>query len=194
MKKLLGILVLGLLFISTQSYADDIQDFQIEGMSLGDSALDYFSEKDIKKNTKKWYKKKDFTHVENNNYPFFKTYYAVDLNFKTGDSEYKIQGLSGIIDYQNKSMSKCKKQLKEIFNEISTMFPKWKKVAISTQAMASDPSGKSKDTWAGFFSDQGNITIGCMDYSKETRPNKMDHLDVSIRTKEFNQFLKFAYE
>jgi len=138
--------------------------------------------------------KKNFTHVENNNYPFFKDYYAIDFNFETGDSEYKIQGLSGIIDYRNKSMSKCKKQLKEIFNEISIMLPKWRKIPINTKPMVSDPSGKSKDTWAGFFSDEGSITIGCMDYSKETRPNKMDHLDVTIRTKEFNQFLKFAYE
>ena len=192
-KRFLIIIVL-IFNLPNSSIADDIQDFQIEGISIGDSALDYFSEKDIKKNTKNWYKKKDFTHVENNNYPFFKDYYAIDFNFETGDSEYKIQGLSGIIDYRNKSMSKCKKQLKEIFNEISIMFPKWKKAAISTNPMGSDPSGKSKDTWAGFFSDQGNITIGCMDYSKETFPNKMDHLDVSIRTKEFNQFLKFAYE
>jgi len=189
------IAVLVLIF-SFQSWtkADDIRDFEIVGISIEDSALDFFSEKDIKKNTKNWYKKKDFTHVENNNYPFFENYYAIDFNFKTGDSEYKIQGLSGIIDYRNKSMTKCKKQLKEIFNEISIMFPKWKKAAISTNPMGSDPSGKSKDTWAGFFSDQGSITIGCMDYSKETFPNKMDHLDVSIRTKEFNQFLKFAYE
>ena len=42
MKKLLGILVLGLLLI-TPSQADDIRDFQIEGMSLGDSLLDYFN-------------------------------------------------------------------------------------------------------------------------------------------------------
>ena len=43
MKKLLGIVVLGLLFISAPSYADDIRDFQIERISLGDSALDYFT-------------------------------------------------------------------------------------------------------------------------------------------------------
>ena len=29
--------------------ADDITDFQIEGMSVGDSLLDYYSEKEIKK-------------------------------------------------------------------------------------------------------------------------------------------------
>ena len=39
------------LLLSLQSFtkADDIRDFQIEGMSIGDSALDYLSEKEIKK-------------------------------------------------------------------------------------------------------------------------------------------------
>jgi len=53
MKKLLGILVLGLL-LSTSAYTDDIKDFQIERISIGDSALDYFSEKEIKKNKRKY--------------------------------------------------------------------------------------------------------------------------------------------
>ena len=44
------IAVLVLIF-SLQSWtkADDIRDFEIEGMSVGDSALDYFTKKDIKK-------------------------------------------------------------------------------------------------------------------------------------------------
>ena len=59
MKKLLSILVLGLL-LSVNSYADDdIRDLQLNGMSLGDSALEYFDEKEIKKNIKNWYKNKD---------------------------------------------------------------------------------------------------------------------------------------
>ena len=39
MKKILGIVVLGLL-LSTSAYTDDIKDFQIESISIGDSALD----------------------------------------------------------------------------------------------------------------------------------------------------------
>ena len=46
MKKLLLILILTLSFQSWIK-ADDIRDFEIEGMSIGDSALDYFSEKKI---------------------------------------------------------------------------------------------------------------------------------------------------
>ena len=41
MKKLFIIIII---FISFQSWtkADDIRDFEIEGISIGDSALDYF--------------------------------------------------------------------------------------------------------------------------------------------------------
>ena len=44
MKKVLAIIVLGLLF-SGNAYADDIKDFEIEGISIGDSLLKYYSKK-----------------------------------------------------------------------------------------------------------------------------------------------------
>ena len=45
------IAVLVLIF-SLQSWtkADDIRDFEIEGMSIGDSALDFFSKEEIENN------------------------------------------------------------------------------------------------------------------------------------------------
>ena len=49
MKKLLEILFF-ILFLITPSWADDIREFEIEGMSIGDSALDFFSESEIKNN------------------------------------------------------------------------------------------------------------------------------------------------
>ena len=49
--KLTKIILLFTFLFCFQSWtkADDISDFQIEGMSIGDSALVYFSEKEIKK-------------------------------------------------------------------------------------------------------------------------------------------------
>ena len=47
MKKLLRILVLSLL-LTLSARADDIRDFQIEGMSIGDSALDFLLKKKLK--------------------------------------------------------------------------------------------------------------------------------------------------
>ena len=58
MKRLLLILILIFSFQSLTK-ADDIRDFQIEGISIGDSALDYFSKSKIKK-AKKLYPDKNF--------------------------------------------------------------------------------------------------------------------------------------
>ena len=50
MKKLSTYLFLLFFTLQAPSWADDIRDFQIEGMSIGDSLLDYFSEEEIKEN------------------------------------------------------------------------------------------------------------------------------------------------
>ena len=47
MKRLSLYLFLILFTLQTPSQADDIRDFQIEGMSIGDSLLDYMSEDEI---------------------------------------------------------------------------------------------------------------------------------------------------
>ena len=54
MKKLLGIVVLGLL-LSTSAYTDNIKDFQFEEISIGDSALNYFSETQLEDNELDWH-------------------------------------------------------------------------------------------------------------------------------------------
>ena len=48
MKFFLSILIL-IFCLQSWTKADDISDFQIEGMSIGDSALDYFSKEEISK-------------------------------------------------------------------------------------------------------------------------------------------------
>ena len=56
MKKILPILILILTF-QTSSWADNTHDIQIEGMSVGDSLLDYLTKKKIKKLRKLYYPK-----------------------------------------------------------------------------------------------------------------------------------------
>ena len=46
MKKIILIIILNLCFVGP-SLADDIRDFQIEGISIGDSLLDYLSKEKI---------------------------------------------------------------------------------------------------------------------------------------------------
>ena len=78
MRLFISVLVLIFSFQSLVK-ADDIRDFEIEGMSLGDSALDYFSEEEIQKNKQNYFKNKKYTPVQNDLFPFFKTYNAVDF-------------------------------------------------------------------------------------------------------------------
>ena len=65
MKKLLGIVVLVLIF-SLQSWtrAEDITDIEIEGMSIGDSLLDYYSKSEIDEALKNPAFYKDEKYVE----------------------------------------------------------------------------------------------------------------------------------
>ena len=87
------IAVLVLIFtLQTPSQADDISDFQIEGMSIGDSALDYYSESKIKANKKNFYKNKKIsvTEIEINS----ESYDAIQIHFWSNDKTYKIISIS----------------------------------------------------------------------------------------------------
>ena len=63
MKKLSTYLFLILFSFSAPSFADDIRDFQIEGMSVGDSLLDYFSEEKINANRPVYFEEAAFVPV-----------------------------------------------------------------------------------------------------------------------------------
>ena len=173
------------LITSLQSWtkADSISEFQIEGMSIGDSALNFFSETDIKKNSKNYYKDKKFTPVQNDLYPFFQTYDAVDFNYKTGDKKYIFHNLNGILFYDN-NIQDCYIKMDEIIEEIESSENYTKKYDKGIFIHGADKTGKSKYTQARFDFLDGHIVITCYDYSKEHRSSQ-DHLAVSVDTKEF---------
>ena len=61
MKKILAVIILGFICSNTVS-AEIIEEYEIEGISIGDSLLKYYSKKDIKKAIakKQGYKDKSF--------------------------------------------------------------------------------------------------------------------------------------
>ena len=115
------LLTLFVLFFSSSVVADDISDFAIEGLSIGDSALDFFTEEHIKKNTFDYYDDKTFTPVQNNKLSFFKTYDAVDFRYKTNDKKYIIHSLTGVLIYKY-NIEECYPEMDKIFDELSDMF------------------------------------------------------------------------
>ena len=54
MRIFLSVLILIFSFQSSTK-ADDIRDFEIEGMSIGDSALDHFTKQEIEKNIRGYF-------------------------------------------------------------------------------------------------------------------------------------------
>ena len=126
--KLLSII---LILFSLQSWvkADDIRDFQIEGMSVGDSLLEYMTVSEIEnskrnyfKNKRKYYVVAKFDGLEN--------YQVVDIYLKSGDSKYIIRTLGGKIDFKNKD--KCLSKKKEISIFMEELFVNIKKNEVVT--------------------------------------------------------------
>ena len=175
------------MILSLQSWVKaDIFKFKIEGMSIGDSALNFFSEKDIKKNSRDHYRDKTFTPVQNDKYPFFKIYDAVDFNFRTGDKGYIFQSISGVL-YFDKDIRDCYDKMDTLILDIKKKIKFTKHHSKQEFKHRSDKSGKSKFTETRFDLKNGYIGIICYDYSMV---KSQDHLSVYVDTKEFNQWAR----
>ena len=91
------------------SNADDIKDFEIEGMSIGDSLLNFYNENDISKALDESYEDKVYLsktfHKSN-----LKIYEAIQITYKTNDIKKMIVSIVGVISYPN-DIDNCKKQM-----------------------------------------------------------------------------------
>ena len=191
MKKLSTYLFLILFSFSTLSFADDISDFQIEGMSVGDSLLDYFSKKEIQDNINiNYYANNKYTSVEFFELPSFEIYDSVELNYKTDDKKYIIVSVAGVL-FCEKNIEKCNKKQKEIGLELSNMFENAKKDLQKSKHNA-DKSGKSTTSQINFWLKSGEVvSIELIDWSEKiTNENGWtDNVSVILYTPDFAQWL-----
>ena len=95
MKVFISVLIL---MFSLQSWtkADDIRDFEIEGISVGDSLLDHFKIKTINSARKYKYKNDKFYSIDIWS-DKFNQYAAIQFHLKKDDEKYIIQSLSGTL-------------------------------------------------------------------------------------------------
>ena len=93
MKVFLAVLIL---IFSFQSWtkADDISDFEIEGMSIGDSALRYFDKVEIDNSTSVMQGEYKKSILRTN----LKQYDSLILTYKNNDKKYILEGLTGNIE------------------------------------------------------------------------------------------------
>ena len=196
-KKILFSLII---ILSLQSFtiADDIQDLEIEGMSIGDSLLNYMSEIDIKKEikvTKNHYSYLDdplkfrevYLFSYNNNFNIYKT---VSVMFKNNDNKYKIVFIRGMKDYVE-NLQGCISKRSEISEEIETIIPKYSKDFREGKSRL-DKSGKSTTNNIYYIFNSGNgIILACNNWEEKLRKknNWTEGLSVVLRTNEVGSWL-----
>jgi len=190
MKRLLLILILTLSFQSL-SKADDIRDFQIEGMSIGDSLLDFFNEDEIKSNLNyksyNWISQKKFIDFELYNSQKLKMYEGVQITVKISDEKYLIHSIAAGIFY-DQTIDVCYSDMKNIVNELKDIFTNAK---TEFDKKLDHPTGNGIALSSWFDIDGGSISVMCSDWNKDTEKNLgwTDNLRVEVRTNEFEEWL-----
>ena len=136
MKKIISIIFL-INFISIYAYAESIKDIEIEGISIGDSALKYFDEELIKISSHKLPKTDNkyvfaaiydsrFSEYINVSKFKYKVYDVIEIYWKKSDKNYTIEVLAGALSKNiGKSFSSEKEciSLKEnILSKFSLLF------------------------------------------------------------------------
>ena len=189
-------IIIFLFIFSSQSWtkADDIRDFEIEGMSVGDSLLNYMTIKEINKNKRNYFKEKKRYYVVG----FFKTktYDNVDIYLKTDDKNYEIRTLSGQLNLQGK---RCESKKNSIVSEIQNIFPNLNPVNYENSSHSFDKTGDSKLNQSAFLlknhNDKDHIRIECTFWSKKIKKDYgyIDHLNVAAFSTEILQWFLSGY-
>ncbi len=182
-----------ILIFSFQSWtnADEIKEFEIEGISIGDSALNFFSKTQIINNTYGYPGSDKYKRVQNDNLSFFKTYNAVDFRFKTNDKNYTIDSLSGIILFEN-NIESCFVKQNEIVKDLLKILTDFER-GDSDHVYNDEHWKGSRSVQVSFTLNNGDIvSVHCNDYSEAH--GGQDHLAVNLKIKEFDDFLNIAYK
>ena len=184
MKTLLTFLVL---LFSSSVLADDISDFEIEGMSIGDSLLDYMTEKEITNSKKVNYKDNKYKFAYFNS-KVNSIYNHLQIGFKTNDKNYKIELLSGILNFKN-NVKDCWKKQDEISNELDNLFSNSTKEDTGKikRYPEDDPTGALFRYISYFFDSGGTATVYCSDYSKKS--GLYDNLKVQVVSSKMKDYL-----
>ena len=202
MKKLLILLFSFFLLISPSVFADDISDFEIEGISIGDSLLDYMTKEEILQAIEK--NKGRFLHLKEPNkyiqiamrkdYPTYdyisvmiqnnsSNKYVIDKNEK-----YTILAVRGYTKYIE-NFDACIQEKDEIVEVLSGMFPNSQKIE-SVYPTSGDSNGVVNEV--SFEFDSGNsIGAYCTNYDETWRikNNRTEGLTVQIKLKEIFTWL-----
>ena len=204
MKKIF-FLIISILSFQTLSLADNIQYFQIEGMKIGDSALDYYSETQLEDSEQGWH---NYSYNEySTSYMSGKGNYNWFLvSYKNDDNNFIIEGLVGGLEKNNYDNEECNNKLDAVALNISESFKNTVQEEKKYYKLTSDAAriypftGKSTVTSLSFnFLDGAKIILACYDIHKEAKENESflssilkqdDSFRIDVRSSSFVNYLK----
>ena len=201
MKKIFFLIIL---IIPFQTLADDIRNFQIEGMSIGDGALNYFDERQLEDGEQGWH---------NYSYSEYSTslvsgkgiYDWFLVSYRNDDDNFKIEALVGGLEIINYSNKECNNRLDSVALSISESFKNTredkKKYKLTADSSRIYPfTGKSTVTSLSFnFTNEGEIILSCYNMDKKANKNsnfimstlnQKDSFRINVRSHAFINYLK----
>ena len=188
MKRLLLILIITLSF-HTLIKADDITDFEIEGISIGDSLLDIATVNQINNAKSK-------IHLKNSNFYRFDLESLKDLEIydwarittKKDDSNYTVINIGAAIDYTE--LDECKKIKNDVQNGVEQIFTAVDKEE-TTFASSQDKTGKSIIYGVQYYTKpfpfNEAIVVNCYHMTEES--NIKRSVIISVNSEEFSEYL-----
>jgi len=186
MRVFLAVLVL-IFSLQSLSKAEDVSELEIEGMSIGDSLLDFMDKSAM--DFAFLYKDKIYmtTYFDKP-----KIYEDIQITVRSDDNNYIIQNLSGKI-YYKKDYYKCLQDKAEIAKAFQSLFD----YDVKTQSednikRSADPTGNSYWSYDAFyFTDGGMAQVFCTDWSEELFKSKnyWDELKAGLYSIEFANYL-----
>ena len=183
-----------ILIFSFQSLvkADDIRDFQIEGMSVYDNLLSYdkkigVTKENIKSKKLFFYpKSKKYAGISFKDRGNFEVFEAVQ--FGIDPNNFKIHSVDGKIRKPFKNnMKDCYIKMDEIFYDVRKLFPKAKVKKFEPYKHQYDKRAIVKSYY--LYNEDGSAThIRCTDWPDDLKI--LDGLVLSVRSKEWSFFIK----
>ena len=195
MKKFVSIIILTLCFI-IPSQANDIEDFEIEGITIFSNLLDQAEKLGV---TKEFILKREIAFYPNSkrigmlrfkNRGTFQIYDSVQFNLDA--KNYKIFTVTGILSKNTETKEKCLKKQDEIIKSLHEMAPSAKKVVDRFLKHPIDKSGKSISNGIYLdFPSEGTLSAECYIWSEELKNEGYDNnLKVNIESQEGRDFLQ----
>jgi hypothetical protein len=196
MKKLLLSLFLFGFLISPSVFADDISNFSIEGISIGDSLLDYMTEEEIMSNKINYFSDERQYYVVGSGNLKLLNFDSIEFYLKQNDKKFIIQFLTAFI-FSINNINDCKTKKAEIERSIKSTLTSTDGVDYGTIAHSFDLSGKSKVIPTAFWLGSDFVRTECTIWSDEIKngnPDWSDSLSLTAGRGEVNEWFNNGYK